>query len=89
MRRGRTVAFVVSVAALVTVLVVGSLGSVQVECELCVEYNGLNECRRGAGADEKEAIQAAKKSACAVMANGMAESVNCQNAPATNLQCTK
>ena len=89
MRKGRTVAFVVSVAALVTVLIWGSLGSVQVECDLCVEYSGRTECRRGSGADEQEAIQAAKKAACAVMASGMAESVNCQNVPATNLQCTQ
>jgi hypothetical protein len=73
---------------LVTVLVFGSLSSVQAECELCVEYHGQTVCRRGSGADQDEAIQAAKKAACAMMATGMAESINCQNAPATNLQCS-
>ena len=87
MRRGRTIAFFVGLLLLVTVLVVASLGSVRVECELCVTYNDREECRRGSGASQDEAIQAAKKAACAVMATGMAESINCQNAPPTSLSC--
>ncbi len=87
--QGRMLAFVVALALLITVLVLGSMGTVQAECELCVQYNGSTECRRGAGADREEAIQAAKKAACAVMASGMAESINCQNAPTTNPQCNQ
>lgn len=89
MKKGRMIAFVIGLAVLVTVLIVGSMGTVQAECELCVEYQGQTVCRSGSGADQDEAIQAAKKAACAMMASGMAESVNCQNAPATNLQCSK
>jgi len=87
MRKGRVLAAVVSVVALVAILVYGSMGTVQAECELCVEYNGLTECRRGSGADQEEAQQAAQKAACAVMSAGMAESVNCQRVPPTNVRC--
>ena len=87
--RGRTLAFVVALALLITVLILGSVGAVQVECELCVQFKGRTECRRGSGADRDEAIQAAKKAACAVTAAGMAESINCQNAATTNLQCSR
>jgi hypothetical protein len=87
MNKGRTMAFVVGLVALVAVLIYGSLGTVQAECELCVQYNGRTECRRGSGADEEEAKQAAQKAACALMAVGMAESINCQNVPPTGVQC--
>jgi hypothetical protein len=77
----------VSVIALLAILIYGSMGTVQAECELCVEYNGRTECRRGSGADQTEAQRAAQKAACAVMATGMAESVNCQRVPPTDVRC--
>lgn len=76
-----------SVIALLAILIYGSMGTVQAECELCVEYNGRTECRRGSGADQTEAQRAAQKAACAVMATGMAESVNCQRVPPTDVRC--
>ncbi len=80
-------ALVVALALLVSILLYGSMRSVQAECELCVEFNGRTECRRGSGANEAEARQAALKAACAVMASGMSESVNCQNRRPTNVRC--
>lgn len=87
MKKGRAVAAIVSVIALLAILIYGSMGTVQAECELCVEYNGRTECRRGSGADQTEAQRAAQKAACAVMATGMAESVNCQRVPPTDVRC--
>lgn len=88
MKRGRSLAFVAGLVLLITVLVFASLGTVSTECELCVQYNSQTECRRGSGADEQEAIQAATKAACAVMSTGMAASINCQNAPTTDVRCS-
>ncbi len=79
--------FVVALAVLVVILLYGSMRSVQAECELCVEFNGRTECRRGSGANEAEARQAALKAACAVMASGMSQSINCQNTRPTNVSC--
>lgn len=87
MKKGRAVAAIVSVIALLAILIYGSMGTVQAECELCVEYNGRTECRRGSGADQTEAQRAAQKAACAVIATGMAESVNCQRVPPTDVRC--
>ena len=89
MKKGRVVAAIVSVIALLAILIYGSMGTVQAECELCVEYNGRTECRRGSGADQTEAQRAAQKAACAVMATGMAESVNCQSVPPTDVRCER
>ncbi len=89
MKKGRVLAFVVALVALVAILVYGSMTTVQSQCELCVEYNGRTECRSGSGADQTEAIRAAQKAACAVMSSGMAESVNCQNVQPTNVRCER
>ncbi|UCG87952.1 MAG: hypothetical protein JSW71_05250 [Gemmatimonadota bacterium] len=89
MRKGRVVAAIVSVIALLAVLIYGSMSTVKAECELCVEYNGRIECRRGSGADQQEARLAAQRAACAVMAAGMAESVNCQRVPPSNVRCER
>jgi hypothetical protein len=87
MKKGRVIAAIVSVVALVAILIYGSLGTVQAQCELCVEFNGQTECRQGSGADQEEAKRAAQKAACAVMASGMAASVNCSRVPPTNIRC--
>ena len=87
MKRGRAIALVIAVVVFGLVIVLGSLRTVQAECELCVTYRGITTCRRGSGADEAEARRAAQKAACAVMASGMNESIACDNTPPTNVQC--
>lgn len=83
----RMLVFALALVALIGVLIVASLRTVQTECELCVTFSGRTECRRGSGATEEEAKLAAQRAACAVMAAGMAQSVNCQNVPPTRVQC--
>jgi len=68
-------------------LIYGSMSVVQTECELCVEFNGQRQCRRGSGSDAEDARQAAIRAACAVMANGMAESIQCQNTIPVDVRC--
>ncbi len=87
MNKGRLAAALISVAVLVGFLVYGSRRVTEVECSLCVTFQGQTECRRGSGATAEDAQSAAQRAACAVMTSGMAESVNCSNVPPTNLQC--
>lgn len=87
MNKGRLAAALLGLALLIGFLVYGSTRVTEVECELCVTYNGRTECRRGSGATDQDARAAAQKAACAVMASGMAESVNCSNTPPTNVRC--
>jgi hypothetical protein len=68
-------------------LIYGSMTVVQTECELCVEFHGQRQCRRGSGTNEKDAQNAAIRAACAVMSNGMAESIQCQNTTPLDVQC--
>jgi hypothetical protein len=81
------VALLVALAAFAVYIVMGSMRTVETECELCVTFQGQTECRRGSGANAAEARQAAQKAACAVMAHGMNESIACGNVVPTNVQC--
>lgn len=69
-------------------LVYGSMRSMQAECELCVEFRGQRQCRRGSGTDRADAERAATRAACAVMASGMDASIACQNTPPVDIRCT-
>ncbi len=86
-KRRRTLALIVAVVVFAVAIVMGSMRTVQAECELCVSFQGQTNCRRGSGADEAEARRAAQKAACALMASGMNESIACGNTPPTNVQC--
>jgi hypothetical protein len=82
-----TVVGVVIAVIFLGTLVYGSMSVTQTECELCVEFRGLRQCRRGAGVDEVEARRAAVRSACAVMSNGMDESIACNNVVPREVAC--
>jgi hypothetical protein len=76
------------VLALFAYIVVGSMARVEKQCEVCIEFNGGRRCAKGAGADEQEAKQGAQTAACGVLANGMDESIRCQNARPVSSTCS-
>lgn len=88
MSRRATWVILIAMALLIGYVVYGSMARVEVTCQLCIEFNGRTECRRGAGADEAEAKQAAQVSACGTLANGMDEVIRCQNLRPATLQCS-
>ncbi|MFQ6045788.1 MAG: hypothetical protein ACE5PT_05420 [Gemmatimonadales bacterium] len=84
----RGLLLVAAIAVLLGFLVRGSLKVVQAECEVCVEFRGVETCRTGSGATREDAERAARRAACAVMAFGMDASIACQNQRPKTLQCT-
>ncbi|MCZ6918738.1 MAG: hypothetical protein O7I93_18330 [Gemmatimonadetes bacterium] len=87
MTKLRVLGLVIAIVALLGGLIYGSFSVVQFECSLCVEFNGQRQCRTGSGASQEDAQAAAQRAACAVMAAGMAESIQCDNQIPTNVQC--
>jgi hypothetical protein len=65
----------------------GSMARVSHECEVCIEFNGQTRCARGAGATVGEARDGAQIAACGVLANGMDETIRCQNARPVSATC--
>lgn len=88
MKRSIAVLVAVGVILVLGYLVWGSTHLVQAECEVCVEFRGQRQCRRGTGASADEARLAAQKAACALMAAGMNESIACGNTPPKTAQCS-
>jgi hypothetical protein len=87
MKRSITALVVIGIVLVVGYLIMGSRSLVQAECEVCVEFRGQRQCRRGSGANDEEARTAAQKAACAVMASGMDASIACQNTRPKTAQC--
>lgn len=65
----------------------GTMTRTAVSCEVCLQFDGELVCRRGAGATEAEARQAAQESTCGGNARGMSEVIACRNAPPVRAQC--
>src|SRR3712207_8007217 len=53
--------------------------STEVSCEVCLEFDGEQVCRRGAGENEEVARRAAQESTCGGRGFGMSEIVACHN----------
>jgi hypothetical protein len=70
------------------VVVYGTIAPVQVQCEVCLEFDGELVCRLGAGSTEEEALQAAQESACGGNVSGMSELIACRAAQPVRSACT-
>jgi hypothetical protein len=68
-------------------IVYGSMARVERTCQVCIEFNGLRRCATAAGATDEEAKGAAQTTACGPLANGMDESIRCQNTPPVSETC--
>jgi hypothetical protein len=64
-----------------------SMALQKVTCEVCVEYNGRQQCRTVAAATEDEAIQGAITNACAFISGGMTDSMACGRSEPASVTC--
>jgi hypothetical protein len=69
------------VAAFAAFLAAGSFSQRKVRVEACVEYRGRTECRTAAGPTEEAALRTAVQTACAILASGMTDSMECDRTP--------
>jgi hypothetical protein len=68
-------------------LVLATLRTTAVACEVCVEFAGRTECRRSSAASREEALQMAQSTACAVLASGVTQGMACQRAEPRSSSC--
>ncbi|NIP16049.1 MAG: hypothetical protein GWM88_15480 [Pseudomonadales bacterium] len=50
-------------------------------------FNGRTVCRSAVGKDEREATSTAVQNACALLAGGMTQSIQCQNRAPDSVVC--
>ena len=70
------VAFVVVVVGFV---VFSTFQGKRVSCKVCIVFNGRRDCRTASAANRTEAQRTATTNACAQLAGGVTDSVNCEN----------
>ena len=75
------------VAGFAALLLWSTLARQQVECEVCLEFNGRRNCATASAANEAQAAQSAQTTACGTLTSGMAESVLCGDAPPVSRRC--
>lgn len=86
--KARTIAIIVfTLAAFMGIVVWSTLQAAEVECEVCLTFNGEEVCRLGRGPTQDEAMQAAQESACGGNAPGMAELIRCRGRAPERAQC--
>jgi len=56
-------------------------------CEACVQFHGELSCREALGPSPEAATRTAVENACAFVAHGMTETVECTNAPRPRVEC--
>lgn len=64
-----------------------TLGAQQVECQVCVVYNGQRNCATASNETEEAALAAAQTTACGPVAAGMNDVIACQNQVPVTRQC--
>jgi len=75
-------------ALIVIFLVARAIMGIQsVTCEVCITYKGQTECRTGQGRTREDAQRTATDSACALLASGMTERIECGNTQPSRLSC--
>jgi hypothetical protein len=83
-----TKATVVFLALFFGFVIFRSLRVPKIECEVCVTYDGQQQCRKASSETRQMALQSATTAACATLAGGMTESIRCQNTPPDRATCS-
>ena len=61
----------------------------QVECDVCVEFEGRTKCLTVRGEDEMQAVQTGKDNACTFVTVGRAEAFRCAGTPPVSTSCRR
>ena len=73
--------------AFVGFMVYSALQEGRVQCEVCLTFRGSNACRTSSGIDREAAIQGAIHNACAILAGGVTDGIDCTSTGPRSVQC--
>lgn len=76
MKKG--VLITVGVVAFFAMLAYMTMGQKQFRVEVCMEYQGKQDCRIASGSTKEGTQRTATENACALIASGMTDSMTCQ-----------
>jgi hypothetical protein len=76
-------------AAFLAALLYVTAAETSYECSVCVRYGGAESCATVSGPDEEQAMMQAVSTACAPLANGVTEGMECSRTPPRSARCTR
>ena len=80
---------VVFVVAMVAYVVISSMGTAKVSCEVCIDFKGRQACRTARGPTRDEAIATARNNACAQIVSGRTDNILCGGSEPATLSCSE
>ena len=75
----RALYIIVGVLAFIALLTYFTLGSKRYTVEVCMAFNGRQNCGRASGTTKPQALRAASDNACALIASGVGDTIACSN----------
>jgi hypothetical protein len=85
--KGRNILLaVIAVVLFFGLLAYLTLGQKQIRVEVCVEFQGRQNCRIAAGPTQEQATRTATDNACATISSGMTESMTCGRTPPVSVR---
>jgi hypothetical protein len=79
------VAAVILALALLGLIAYSTMGLTKVRVEVCMEFEGRTNCRITSGSTKDFAIRSAIQNACADMASGVTQTMQCQATAPTKI----
>ena len=61
----------------------------EVECTVCIRFDGREVCRTVSAADRTEGIQSATDNACALLTSGRTNSMRCSRTAPARAECVE
>lgn len=88
-RKRNNILMVAAVLIFVGILAWSTIQAQAVECEVCVSYNGRENCATTTAASAEEAVQSAQTTACGPLVFGMNDAIACGNIEPTRQVCRR
>ena len=86
--RNKIITLVV-VLGFIAFLAWSTLQSQGVECQVCVQFNGRDNCASASGPGDAEAAETAHNTACGPVTYGMDDAIACNNKPPASKTCRR
>ena len=74
-------------SALLALMIYASLGLRKYSCDVCITFGRQTACRKADGSSREEALRTATDAACAMLASGMTDSLQCSRTTPKSQSC--
>jgi len=74
-------------SVLLALMIYASLSLRKYSCDVCITFGRRTACRKADGSSREEALRTATDLACAMLASGMTDSLQCSRTPPESQSC--